>query len=425
MEQLLQSESSARRIRREALPYHSPEDLNRVVEAAKDARLVLLGEASHGTSEFYTTRAEITKRLITSKTIRFVAVEGDWPSCYEVNKYVKDLEDNEAKSAAEALRAFYRWPSWMWANREMEAFIEWLRSYNLERPARERIGFYGLDVYSLWESMQHIVDYLKQTESPLLDTALQAFGCFEPYGDDSQSYGISAGLIGEGCEEEIVALLHEMQSTRLGHPQSEAELNAMMNTMAAADAEHYYRTMVRGGPDSWNVRDRHMVRALRQLLDYHGPDAQAVLWEHNTHIGDARATDMAADGMVNVGQLVREYYRPAQTFSVGFGTHHGHVLAGSAWGAPVEVMEVPPAIQGSWEDLLARAGGGENMLLLFDADAQPELREVFGHRAIGVVYDPGYELGNYVPSRVPMRYDAFVFIHETHALEPLALPLMV
>ncbi|TYA09921.1 erythromycin esterase family protein [Paenibacillus faecis] len=432
MQRLLQDAPTVEQLRSRILRYRNPEDLRPIVQAARRARVVLLGEASHGTSEFYTTRAELTKRLIAESDIRFIAVEGDWPSCFELNKYVKDLEDNEANSAREAMEAFNRWPSWMWANREVEEFAEWLRAYNLQRSTRERIGFYGLDLYSLWESMQQIIGYLQRTGSPLLEQALHAFACFEPYGEDSQSYGISAGLLGESCEEEVIRLLQEIRTSDRGsgghqsHRGGEAELSAELNALVAADAEHYYRTMVRGGPESWNVRDRHMVHALKKLLDFHGSDAHAVIWEHNTHIGDARATDMAEDGMVNVGQLVREQYLKHDTFSVGFGTHHGEVLAGSAWGAPVEVMTVPPAMKGSWEDLLAQAGEGEDLLLLFTEEHSREaIPELVGHRAIGVVYDPRHERGNYVPSDIAARYDAFIYLHETHALHPLPLESLV
>lgn len=416
--QLVKENSVLDYLHQSIIPFRNPRDLHHIVRKAKNAQVVLLGEASHGTSEFYTTRAELTKRLIAEERISFIAVEGDWPSCYELNKYVKNLEENEASSAREALESFNRWPSWMWANQEIEEFAEWLRSYNQELPLSKRIGFYGLDLYSLWESMQQIVGYLQQTASPSLEAALHALSCFEPYGEDSQSYGISAGLLGEGCQDEVIRLLQETSTSSFHQIASESDLSAKINGLVVSNAEHYYRTMVRGGPESWNIRDRHMVSALQALLDYFGSEAKAVVWEHNTHIGDARATDMADDGMVNVGQIVREQYKPDQTFSVGFGTHHGEVLAGSAWGAPVEIMEVPNAMPGSWEDLLAQAGNGQDLLLLFDTASRMELQKVIGHRAIGVVYDPRHEQWNYVPSRIADRYDAFIYIHESRALKP-------
>ncbi|MBP1989687.1 erythromycin esterase family protein [Paenibacillus eucommiae] len=407
------------RIRTDAVSFNSMEDLDVIMEAIGDAKIVLLGEASHGTSEFYTMRAELSKRLILQKGFDFIAVEGDWPSCNSVNQYIKGAS-GAAESAELALSDFNRWPTWMWANREVADFVNWLRTANQTFTKEKQIGFYGLDMYSLWESMEHIIAYLEKTGSSQLEHAKKAFECFEPFNRDEQSYGISAGLFGEGCEDEVVQLLFEMNKKRHQHPGSEAALDAEMNTLVALNAEKYYRTMVMGGPESWNVRDQHMVEVLKRTLNFHGQDAKAIVWEHNTHIGDARATDMAGDGMVNVGQLIREDPEYKQVFALGFGTYQGQVLAGRAWGSPVEVMDVPKAINGSWEDCMHQAGQGENQLLLFNK-SQLEFQEVIGHRAIGVVYDPNRELGNYVPSRMAQRYDAYIHLDETTALRPLIL----
>ncbi|NHN34423.1 erythromycin esterase family protein [Paenibacillus agricola] len=411
------------RIRKDAISFEHMEDLDVIIDAIGEAKIVLLGEASHGTSEFYTVRAELSKRLIRQKGFNFVAVEGDWPACYSVNQFIKSAQ-GAAESAEQALSDFNRWPTWMWANREVTDFINWIRATNQTLASENRIGFYGLDMYSLWESMAHIIAYLEKTGSSQLELAKKAFACFEPFGRDEQSYGISAGLLGESCEDEVVQLLIAMNKKRHQHPGSEASLDAEINTLVTMNAEKYYRTMVTGGPESWNVRDRHMVEVLKRTLDFYGTEAKAIVWEHNTHIGDARATDMADEGMVNVGQLIREEPECKQMFAIGFGTHHGQVLAGRAWGSPVEVMDVPRAISGSWEDYMHRAGNGKNQLLLFDS-SQDEFNEITGHRAIGVVYDPNREFHNYVPSRMAQRYDAYIHIDETTALKPIAMESVI
>lgn len=394
--------------------------VQRLVDAIGDAKYVLLGEATHGTSEFYSFRAELSKRLIEEKGFRFVAVEGDWPSCYTVNRYVKAYSA-DATNPADALRDFGRWPEWMWANREVAEFIAWLRAYN-DRTTGPKAGFYGLDVYSLWESLEEILNYLRDKGGADLEAARHAFECFEPYGRDEQSYGLSASLFDSGCEDEVVALLRKLQDRwkEAANGDRESALSGELNAMAVVGAEKYYRTMIKGDEESWNVRDRHMVAALDKLIDFHGGDAKVIVWEHNTHIGDARATDMAEDGMVNVGQLLREEHR-GDVFAVGFGTYEGTAIAGSSWGAPPEAMEVPPARPGSWEERMHRIFGGDDAIVVFDEEADALFGQAtIGHRAIGVVYNPARDRGHYVPTAMARRYDAFVHIDRTKAVTPLA-----
>jgi erythromycin esterase-like protein len=405
-------------IRKHAQPFVKEESLKVLIDRVGDAKYVLLGEASHGTSEFYTVRAELSKRLITEKGFRFIAVEGDWPSCYSLNRYVKGYSDAGVE-VREALKDFNRWPAWMWANREILELAEWLRQYNEDKPDHAKVGFYGIDVYSLWESMSEIVKYLDTKDSADLELAKRAFECFEPFGRDEQSYGASASLFGEGCEDEVVELLRELQDKwKDVHPQDqENALSAELNALAVKGAEAYYRTMIRHDAESWNVRDRHMVEALEKLMEFHGEAARTLVWEHNTHIGDARATDMADDGMINVGQLLREKHG-SDVYAIGFGTYQGTVIAGMAWGAQPEEMNVPPAIVNSWEELLHR-DGAEDKLLLFDKSENVLDETLIGHRAIGVVYHPERERGNYVPTIISKRYDAFIYIDETKALTPI------
>ena len=416
-------------VRNRALPLDTNAALDPLIERIGSARYVLLGEATHGTSEFYRWRATLSRRLIEEHGFSFVGVEGDWPDCYRVNRYVKAYDDASG-SARDVLHAFERWPTWMWANREVSEFAEWLRDHNGRQPQARRAGFYGLDVYSLWESMHAVVDYLESIDPEFARAARGAYRCFEPYGEDAQEYARATALVPTTCEREAIAVLAALRSRaeQFDNDGRDAFFNAEQNALVARNAERYYRTMVRGGPTSWNVRDTHMVETLERLMDHHGPNAKAIVWEHNTHIGDARFTDMARAGMVNVGQLVRQAHDKEDVVLVGFGTHRGTVIAGEEWGAPMRRMRVPPARDGSFEHALHESGVGDAMLL-FDGgeDGGIEgLEEPIGHRAIGVVYDPRNERwGNYVPTVVPWRYDAFLHIEESAGVDALHLPVLV
>lgn len=419
---MLNDQEMLQSIRSLAKPLNSDQTMQQLTGLAGRAKYVLLGESSHGTSEFYTIRAELTKRLITDQGFRFIAVEGDWPSCYTLNRYIKGYS-GAGTHAAEALRDFNRWPTWMWANREIMELAEWLREYNQSKEDKDKVGFYGIDVYSLWESMDEILKYLTTQDGAELEAAKAAFACFEPFGREEQSYGISASLYGEGCEAEVIHLLRMLQDRwKNAHPKDqENALSLELNAMAVKGAEDYYRTMIRHDSESWNIRDKHMVAALEKLMEFHGEQASVVVWEHNTHVGDARATDMAEEGMVNVGQLLREKHGD-QVYAIGLGTYEGTVIAGRAWGAPLQEMRVPKAIQGSWEELLHRDSSGDKLLIFNQEDAVAVLNQnKVGHRAIGVVYHPDWEQGNYVPTLVAKRYDAFIYMERTKALSPLTV----
>jgi erythromycin esterase len=411
-------------VRAVSRPLRSPADLDPLLQRIGEARYVLLGEASHGTSEYYTWRADLSRRLIREKGFSFIAVEGDWPDCYRVNRYVKGLDDSGA-NAREVLHAFDRWPTWMWANREVVDLAEWLREHNVGLPPERRVGFYGLDVYSLWDSLYAVMGYLRKHDPSAVDAARQAFHCFEPYGEDVQQYARATAWLSESCEEKVISLLTALRRSVRRHPHDgrEAEFDAEQNALVIKNAERYYRAMVRSDSGSWNIRDRHMAETLERLTRHYGPGAKAIVWEHNTHIGDARFTDMAESDMVNVGQLVRERHEAEGVVLVGFGSHRGSVIAARAWEDPLERMEVPEAREGSWEDLLHEAGA-EDRLLIFGAGDTPEsFLAPRGHRAIGVVYRPEYERGNYVPTVLPRRYDAFLYLEETEALHPLHQPV--
>ncbi len=412
-------------INRHAHLLETMDDLDPLMEQIGDARFVLLGEASHGTSEYYLWRMRLSQRLIEEKGFSFVAVEGDWPDCYRVNRYVRGYEDAGEK-AVDVLDAFNRWPTWMWANWEVVALAEWMREHNRGLPAARQAGFYGLDVYSLWESLQEVSEYLEGVDAESAALARRAYVCFQPYDRDVQAYAWATRLVPASCEADVLELLTELRRkmpTYKALPgDGEEAFNAEQNALVALGAERYYRTMMEGGAASWNLRDTHMVDTLERLVQHHGPQSKAIVWEHNTHIGDARATDMAAAGMVNVGQLMREKRGGEGVVLVGFGSHRGTVIAGEAWDAPMEVMDVPEARADSWEDVLHHALEGANgMILMNTLGADADLfRRTRGHRAIGVVYNPMHErFGNYVPTSLSRRYDAFLHIDQTQALHPL------
>ena len=409
-------------IKQWAYPLKSKADLQPLFNRIGNARIVMLGEASHGTHEYYTWRSYISKRLIEEKGFNFIAVEGDWPDCYRLNRFVKGY-DADNKSAFKVLHAFNRWPTWMWANWEIVALADWLQKHNKGLPANKKAGFYGLDVYSLWESMESIMQYLKKTDPSALKVAEEAYHCFEPYSkDEGHSYARASQFVPEICENEVVHLLKEIQQKLPTYnTDHENVFSAEQNALVTVNAEKYYRAMIKGGPHSWNVRDKHMADTLDRLLKFHGENSKVIVWAHNTHVGDARATDMVDEGMYNIGELARMSYEDNEVVLVGFGSYKGSAIAGSSWGADMQSMQMPEARKGSLEYIL-HAAGKENKLLLTDELAALDvfMENHIGHRAIGVVYNPEYEqYGNYVPTILPLRYDAFIFMDETKALHPL------
>lgn len=409
-------------INRKAHPLKSKKDLQPLFERIGDARIVMLGEASHGTHEYYTWRAHISKRLIEEKGFSFIAVEGDWPDCYRLNRFIKGY-DTDHKNVHEVLEGFSRWPTWMWANWEVMALGNWLQKHNTGLSADKKVGFYGLDVYSLWESMESIMKYLKRTDPSALKVAEKAYKCFEPYKEnEGQSYARASQFVPDLCQNEVVGLLKEIrQKSPTYNSDFENVFNAEQNALIAVNAERYYRAMIEGGPHSWNVRDRHMADTLERLLEFHGENSKVIVWEHNTHIGDSRATDMVDDGMYNIGELARVEHSDKGVVLVGFGSYEGTVVAAREWEARMQIMKLPTAIPGSWEYLLHKAGKEDKLLLMKDFSNDNILMENhIGHRAVGVVYNPEFERhGNYVPTILPERYDAFIYLDKTKALHPL------
>ncbi|HSH55466.1 MAG TPA: erythromycin esterase family protein [Candidatus Limnocylindrales bacterium] len=396
----------------------SAADFDELISNIGNSRVVMLGEASHGTHEFYYWRSELTKRLVAEKGFSFVAVEGDWPDCYRYNRYVKGY-DNTSKTAEEIADTYRRWPRWMWANAETAEFLDWLRNYNDEKAEPDKVGFYGLDVYSLWDSINAATDYIQKNHPESLDQAREAYKCFEPYKEDPIGYAYGGRGLPHSCQDEVVNMLVGLiQAQTAGEHDPEEHFNAEQNAMVAINAERYYKSMLGGQAESWNVRDHHMMGTLQRLMERYGKDAKAIIWAHNTHIGDARATDMADAGMINIGQLVREFYKD-KSYAVGFGTYQGTVIAADAWDTAAEIIEVPPARPESWDGLFHQTVGSDGYLMLRRLPKVAAAQRT--QRAIGVVYHPDREqYGNYVPTSLAERYDAYIHIDTTTALNPLS-----
>lgn len=405
-------------------------DYDPLMERIGDARFVLLGEASHGTHEFYRERAQITKRLIAEKGFRAVAVEADWPDAWRVNRYVRGASDDI--DAKEALADFRRFPTWMWRNTDVVEFLEWLRTHNarLDDSPSARAGFYGLDLYSLHASMKAVLQYLEKVDPDAARRARERYSCFDHAGRDPTMYGYLAGTdLDRSCEKQAVEQLIEIRRqaveyARRDGPMAEDEaFYAEQNARLVKNAEQYYRTMFLEEVSSWNLRDRHMVETLDALVEHlgrQGEPAKVVLWEHNSHLGDARATEVGGRGELNVGQLVREKYG-REAVLIGFTTHHGTVTAATNWGGIAERKQVRPALPGSYEALFHAVQPTRFLLTWREEEAVTEnLRTGRLERAIGVIYRPETErLSHYFNARLPEQFDAVLHFDETRAVEPL------
>ncbi|WP_280402770.1 erythromycin esterase family protein [Nocardia carnea] len=398
-----------------------------LLDLVGDARYVLIGEATHGTAEFYAARARMTRTLVERAGFRAVAVEADWPDAYRANRYVCGRGDDG--DAETALRGFQRFPMWMWRNTVVRDFLEWLREHNRRDPARSA-GFYGLDLYSMRRSAAEVVGYLDRVDPAAARRARARYACFDQHTDE-QHYGYAAAFgAGEDCADAVVAQLVELQRIGAqdlrtdGHSDPDALFYAEQNARLVAAAEEYYRAMFGSRVSSWNLRDEHMFATLTALRDHlrarTDPDAKIVVWAHNSHIGDARATELGAAGELNLGQLVRQKC-PGESRIIGFTTHTGTVLAADGWDGPPRVKRVRPSQPGSVENLLHRTGD-DRLLLRLDRGPIPALAAPLLERAIGVVYRPDNERrSHYFHARPADRFDALLHIDETSALTPLDL----
>ncbi len=402
-------------------------DYDPLLDLIGDARFVLLGEASHGTHDFYDQRAQITKRLIEEKGFTAVAVEADWPDAYRVNRYVRGTTDDA--DSEEALSGFKRFPTWMWRNADVLDFVGWLREHNDAVGSATKVGFYGLDLYSLHASMEAVLAYLRKVDPGAARRALYRYSCFDHFGEDTQAYGYAASFgLAESCEQEVLRQLIELQqraaayASRDGRVADDEFFFAEQNARLVKNAEEYYRSMFWGRVESWNRRDTHMAETLDALASYlgsHGPKAKIAVWEHNSHLGDARATEIGDAGEFNVGQLVRERYG-GESVLVGFTTHHGTVTAATDWDAPAERKRVRPGLPGSYEALFHEVDIPRFMLDLRDGAARRILREPRLERAIGVIYRPETErASHYFHARLSDQFDAVLHFDETRAVEPL------
>jgi erythromycin esterase len=404
---------------KKSVPFIDQVDFTQLIDHVKDKRIVMLGESTHGTREFYEWRSKLSAELIQKHGFNFIAVEGDWPPCQSINQYI---QRRTQMGAFETLGKFKRWPTWMWGNLEMVGLLDWLREYNLE--SSKAVGFYGLDVYSLFESIDEVVKLVKKIDHDLARKLMDFYACFGPYRNDERAYARSLFSFPSGCEEESLSALKLTLEKKLIN---EDVFDAQQNARIVHNAEKYYRAMVfSNGDQSWNVRDHHMMETLEILLKNHGDESKCIIWEHNTHIGDYRATDMVLDGQINLGGLAREKYGEENVALVGFTTYQGSVIASKAWDGEIEVMEIPEAKKESLESYLHEAipgVGHQDYYLLFDSvDRKSLLNDFLAHRAIGVIYHARHEQrGNYVPSKVAERYDALVFLDQTHSLSPMAL----
>jgi erythromycin esterase-like protein len=402
-------------------------DYDTLLERTRDARIVLIGEATHGTHEFYAERAAITQRLIEEQGFTAVAVEADWPDAYRVNRFARSRGTD--RTADEALGGFKRFPTWMWRNTAVVEFIDWLRARNARAASpREQAGFYGLDLYSLLTSIEAVIGYLDKVDPEAARRARVRYGCFDHFAEDTQAYGYAAVAgIAESCEDLVVEQLMELRrhaadyASRDGRVAEDEYFVAEQNARLALNAERYYRAMFRGRASSWNLRDTHMadtLDALIQHLDGAGPPSKVVVWAHNSHLGDARATEMGQHGELNLGQLVRQRY-PSRSLSIGFTTFDGTVTAASEWDAPAERTRVRPGLPGSIEEVLHRTGL-ERFLLHLDDDRLSGFHAPLLERAIGVIYLPLSERrSHYFNAQVADQFDALIHIDRTRALEPL------
>ncbi len=410
-------------IRQQLQPlFGHPSDYDRLLSAIGSARFVLLGEASHGTREFYRERAEITQRLILERRIDAVAVEADWPDAYRVHQYVtgrsKDLH------AAQALEGFERFPSWMWRNTEVSRFVEWLRNHNLSSDSQ--VGFFGLDLYSLFRSMAQVLDYLDRVDPKAAQRARARYACFDHVREDSQAYGYAASLgLSRSCEREVLEQLRELGQRSLDSAVKDPEelFHALQNARLVRNAEAYYRSMFGGRVASWNLRDSHMLETVESLQAHLGRRGQRVrmaIWAHNSHLGDASATEMGERGEWNLGQLLRQQYGQ-EVFNLGMSTYAGSVTAASDWDEPAQRKRVRPGLAGSWEDLMHQADVDRFLLVLRGNEALTQLtRAQRLQRAIGVIYRPETERhSHYFMTRLPGQFDAVLHIDHSHALEPL------
>lgn len=411
------------RINRAAIPLNfGATDYDALLQWIGERRFVLIGEASHGTHDFYRERARITRRLIEEKGFNVVAIEGDWPDAYRVNRFVRGMGADG--NARDALGDFLRFPAWMWRNMDVLAFVEWLRESNNRRNAEAQTGFYGLDLYSLHASIRAVLEYLDKVDPEGAQRARFRYACFDHFGEDPQAYGYAANFeLSRSCKDEVVAQLVEMRrrspdlAQRDGRVDPDAYFFAEQNARLIRNAERYYRAMFGARAESWNVRDRHMAESLAWLCQIR-PTARIVVWAHNSHVGDASATEMSKQGEVNLGQLTRERFGD-EAFLLGFTTHSGEVTTAARWEVPAERKIVRPALESSYEAMFHQTRIPAFLLPMHDYSVAQALAQPRLERAIGVIYQPRTErASHYFKCHLPNQFDAVIHIDRTKAVIP-------
>lgn len=406
----------------EPLPATHDRGFGTLFDRFGDARIVFLGEASHGTSEFYSGRAAISRRLIERHGFNIVAVEADWPDAAAIDRYVRHRPRREGE-----FRAFERFPRWMWRNAEFDAFVRWLQAHNAGRTYEQMCGFYGLDLYNLSGSMRAVTDFLEQEDAELARLARRRYGCLEPWAEEPQLYGRHALLEGYArCEFGVIQMLEDLLRKQVDclSPECDEWLDAQANARLVKNAEAYYRVMYRGSAESWNLRDTHMFETLSMILDAKGPEAKGIVWAHNSHIGNAAFTEMGIHrNELNIGQLAKEKWGTRARL-IGFGTHSGTVAAADDWDEPMQVKQVRPSLPESYERISHEAGISSFLLDLREGEVRPDVREALTEprleRFIGVIYRPETERwSHYSEAILPKQFDCWVWFDETNAVTPL------
>ncbi|KAL4780017.1 erythromycin esterase [Aspergillus varians] len=420
-------------------PIHDPSFASHFDTFASTPRLILLGDGSHGTSEFYTARAEITKHLITTHNVKTIALEADWPDAEALDRYVRQRPGPTARLSVthedhtedESEEAFQRFPTWMWRNAEMQGLVEWVRDFNATRPMRERVGIYGLDLYSLGTSMKAVIGYLEHVDPSMAREARRRYGCLVPYAGEPQEYGLDAIRGMRDCEGRVVRMLRDLLERRMQYSMwgedGEEFHSGEQNAYVVRDAERYYKAMYYSSAGSWTLRDSHMVDTLRRVMRVRPVGSRAVVWAHNSHCGDARYTAMGRRREeVNIGQLCRESFGEENVALLGCGTHTGTVAAASGWGDDMQVMDVRPSMEGSWERLAHDTGVQSFLLDLREDHLAREVREALAEehrrlqRFIGVIYRPDTErVSHYSAADLINQFDGYIWFDTTHAVKPL------
>ena len=400
-----------------ALPLRNSDALDTLIGAIGNARIVVLGEASHGTSDYHTWRRAITRRLVRERGFNCIAIEGEWADTYSANGWIRSSAGDSA-SAVALLQGFTRWPSWMWGNYETLALLRWLHAENSSRSPEKMIGLYGLDLYCIPESLDALAR-LRFADTAIQAAIRNAKRCFSPYGPDAMSYARAIRTADTGCANEAARLRSLILSQHSASPRDEAQFAREQYALVVDNGERYFRN-IGNSAAAWNLREQHMYHTIRRLLDLYGPRSRIIVWAHNTHAGDARASTMSTRRKVSLGQLLRQGFGEEEVFITGFGSYAGTVLCGSTWGDTLRRVALPPARPGSWEDQLHRQYGADRLILCRPFRDRPGLNGTYPTRAVGVVYVPASDAySSYTPSIMARRFDAYIYLDKTEALHPL------